>query len=205
MEFDELYEKSNLENVLALAKTLVKEECGAVYEYMAKKRPTRMMEMGVQFGCSSRVFLEIAKWLSIDLKLDSFDIQDRDRSDCVDRREFNLHIENIEGRELEVIERLKPDVIYFDAHVYKMTRRMMEICVEKKIDFMAHDVSIALYESVRDRTNGFKDKDTYAPWELPVMEELLGKEVVDSDFIDRTDYSIKFVRSKWGVAILSHK
>ena len=154
------------------------------------------MEMGVQYGCSTRVFLETAKWVGIDIELHSWDIIDSIKRRCVDKNQFHFHKEDITGKEQKTIDIYKPDLIFFDAHPYYLTKTMMQICLDKKIDFMSHDVALTMYESVRDRSNLFKDKTTYGAWELRVMEELIGKEVLTEEVVNKEDYDVCFHRCK---------
>ena len=50
----------------------------------------------VQYGCSTRVFLETAKWLNYKIVLNSWDVLDSVK--CVDKKDFKLHIEDITNR-----------------------------------------------------------------------------------------------------------
>lgn len=205
MSFDELFDNSKLPVVLKQAKTLSKEECRSIYEYMKKNTPKTMLEFGVQYGCSTRVFLEISKWLGLDLDLHSWDIVDAIQSKCVNRKQFTFHRRNVTGKEEKVIAQFNPDLIFLDAHPYKMTKSMMECCLKHKVNFMAHDVSIKIYEALGRRSNNFKKKNTYGAWELYVLVELFGKSLLENDSYEDDKVKISFNRDEWGLAVVEVK
>jgi len=203
LKFDELFDKSALPKVIKMAKTLSKEECRAVYGYMQQKKPQVILEFGVQYGCSTAVFIEMAKWLDIKLQLHSWDLADLVK--CSDRKEFKLHIEDVTGKEEETILKYRPNMIFLDAHPYRLTKKLMLLCLKYKIDFLTHDVAVDIYKELGERTNNFQNKEEYGAWELYILRELFGDKVVTDNEFENEQVRIKMVRDKYGLSIVEVK
>jgi hypothetical protein len=204
MNFDILFNESDLPWVLKQAKTLSKNECFEIFEYMQRYKPINIIEFGVQYGCSTSVFLEIAKWMNHKIVLNSWDI--RDSVKCADKKEFKLHIEDITGRE-EVILDYAPDLVFLDAHPYVLTKNIVQICLREKIDFMCHDVSVDIYNRAKQRSNNFTNHSplTMAEWELYVLCELINEDLVSKNFFENENLTVRCIRDKYGLAIIQHK
>lgn len=205
MTFDDLFDKSKLPYVLKQAKTLSKEECRAIYEYMKEYRPKTILEFGVQYGCSTGVFVEISKWLDLKIDLHSWDIIDAIKKDCVNKKDFTFHKEDISGNEDRILEKYKPDMIFLDAHPYSMTKKLMQSCLNRKINFLAHDVALRLYNVLKKGSNNFADKSFYGAWELYILAELFSQNLLDNDTYESEKVSITCVRDQWGLAIVKVK
>lgn len=186
--FNKLYDNSGLASVLSKAKTLSKDECQALYMYMDKQRPKNIIEFGTQFGCSTRAFIEISKWLKYNIDLHSWDIRDSIRKDCVDKKDFTFHLEDMTGRESEIFNTYKPDFVFLDAHAYTLTRTLMVECLRRKINFAAHDTYLPALDEVRKLTNNFKDHSKYVNWEVFLLGDLISKDLwrindFENDFV----------------------
>ncbi len=203
--FDDLFDKSPLPIVFKQAKTISKEECRAVYDYMNECRPKTILEFGTQYGCSTCMFICLAKWLKTDIKLHSWDILDQVKGICINKNHFMLHIEDITGKEEEVFQRYKPDMLFLDAHPYILTRNLVKICLRDKIDFMCHDVSLAIINALKARSNNFKDTTIYGAWEPYVLSELIDKKILTDDYYENDQVVVKCIRDKYGLAIVRNK
>lgn len=205
MSFDDHFDNSKLASVLKKAKTLSKEECRAIYSYMETHRPKTILEFGVQFGCSTRAFLEMSEWLGLDINLHSWDIVDVIKKACVQRDQFTFHKEDITGKEEEVILKHKPDMIFLDAHPYYMTKALMQVCLKHKINFLTHDVAYRLYEALGKRSQNFQNKDEYGAWELYILAELFSQNLLTDDSYEDDRVRITCIRDEWGLAIVEVK
>ena len=206
-EFDELFDGSKLPYILSMAKTLSKEECKQIYIYMEKHKPKKILEFGVQFGCSTAVFLQISKWLGLDIELHSWDIIDIVKSDCVSKKDFIFHKEDITGREDQTIVKYNPDMVFLDAHPYYLTKGLMHSCLDRKIDFLCHDVGLQVFNRAKIRSNNFKDKSNsnMAEWELYLMSELIDKSLLKEDFFENEICKVICCRDRFGIAIVEFK
>lgn len=198
MEFNNTFDHSVLPSVLKKARTLVKEECREIFQYMDGCRPNTILEFGVQYGCSSRVFVEMAKWLDYNVNLNSWDIIDAVRSDCISKKDFKLHIEDVTGRESQIFDKYVPDLVFLDAHPYKLTKALIQECIKRKIDFMTHDVEPSIFERARKKSKNFTDLTVYVDWELYILGELISKTLYDSDFYENNNLIVKCIRGNGG-------
>lgn len=207
--FDELFDNSGLKQILKIGRSLSKEECRGVYRYMLEKKPKTMFEFGVQFGCSTRAFIDMAKWANIDLNLHSWDIADElNESKCIRRDQFNFHIKDVTGKEEHIFNKHNPDFVFLDAHPYVLTKNLIEICLKRRIDFMAHDIAqfIGLQRTC-ERTNGFTDLSikTNANWELYLLGVLINTQLWHKDYYENDDLEVKCIRDYCGLAIIKFK
>lgn len=200
--FNDFYKKSKMADILKKAKTLSAVECRAVFKYMKTYKPKTILEFGVQYGCSTRMFIEIAKSLGYKLNLHSWDIEEGYR--FVKSNQFTFHKEDITGREKKIIEEYKPNLIFLDAHPYNLTKNLMELCVDKKINFMAHDIS--LLERCRKQTGGFKNKKVVqTPWEAYLIGKVIDESLWTKDLFENDKLIARCIRDKFGLAIVEHK
>lgn len=204
-KFDELFDNSKLPEILKMAKTLSKEECRQIYLYMEEYKPKVVLEFGVQFGCSTAVFLQISKWLDLDIELHSWDIVDVVKSSCVNKKDFSFHVEDITGKEEETLLKYQPDMIFLDAHPYHMTKALMKACVKHKINFLTHDVNKRLYDGLEARSGNFKRLETYGAWELYVLAELFSPVLIEEDYFENDEVEIRCYRDIWGLCVVKVK
>jgi len=198
MEFDELFDVSPLPCILKKARTLVKEECREIYSYMSSLRPKTILEFGVQYGCSSRVFLEIGKWIGSEVVLHSWDIVDAVRKDCISKDDFYFHIENISGKEKGLFDKYAPDLLFLDAHPYRMTKSLIQECLSRKIDFMTHDVEYFVFDRAKKQSKNFTDFGVYVDWELYILGELISTDLYIKDYYENELLIAKCFRGHGG-------
>ena len=207
MEFDDFFGSNNLPEILKKAKTLSKNECNSVFEYMRGKKEITLFEFGTQKGCSAAVFLQIGKYFGIKMDLHSWDIKDLVQKSVVNKKDFTLHIEDITNRERVVFDKYRPNLVFLDAHPYELTKNIVSICLERKIDFMCHDVSLDIYERTKNRTCNLSDKSNGngGTWELPIMGELISESLLTHDSFENEKLIVNCVRDKYGLAIIKFK
>lgn len=201
--FDDFYLANKLEQIMTKAKTLSKKECEAIYFYLQKKKPLVLMEFGVQHGCSTRFFIDAITSLNLATKIHSWDIVDQIR--YADRSKFTFHRENITGHELDVVEKYNPDLIFLDAHAYHMTKSLMEICMDRKIDFICHDVGIEFKDLVYRQSNAYKNKNVYIQWESYLLSELISPTIWETNSYEDDKVQLTFIRDRYGICIAEMK
>lgn len=207
MNFDNWFDNSVLPKILSKAKTIDKKECKEIYNYFVRKKPKRIFEFGVQYGCSTRFFLELSEFLKLPLELHSFDISNNVK--YADPEKFKLHIKDITTNVDETFNELGyPDLVFLDAHPYKITKNLMNKCLNERIDFMAHDVSQKIGRiRASKRTNNFTNFsiDTGAEWELYTLCELISKDLWNNDNYMSNDLQVKIITGRYGLGIVEHK
>jgi hypothetical protein len=198
MKFDDFFDNSALPRVLKQARTLVKEECREIFSHMSSCKPHTILEFGVQYGCSSRVFVEMAKWLDLKMELNSWDVVDAVKKDCISKTDFKLHIEDVTGKEKEVFDRYSPDLVFLDAHPYRLTKSIMQECLSRKIDFMTHDVEQFVFDRAKKQSKNFTDFSVYVDWELYILGELISKDLYTKDYYENDLLTAKCFRGHGG-------
>lgn len=201
--FEKKWNSSNLPNIIKGTKTLSRKESYHICQYMEKHKPINMVELGVQLGCSTAIFLEMANWINHKIKLDSWDIVDIAK--YPDRNKFTLHVEDITGNEAKMFNEYMPDLVFLDAHAYNMTRKIMQLCLDRKIDFITHDVSLSLLERIRRESNGFVNKDVYVQWESYLIGDLIDKSLWKKDSFENDGLTATCIRDVFGIIIIEHK
>ena len=148
----------------------------------------------------------MAKWADLDFELHSWDVMDVLK--CISKEEFHFHIEDVTGKERETFDKYNPDFVFLDAHPYQLTKNIIEICLERKIDFMCHDVDYRVgLQRTCDRTNGFKDLrvKTNANWELFLLGTLINTQIWHDDYYENDKLEINCIRGGCGLAIIKFK
>jgi len=204
--FDELFDNGCLPKVLKVNRSLSKEECRHIYNYMNEKNPKVMFEFGAQNGCSTKSFVEMAKWVNIGFSLHSWDIVDELK--CISKKEFNFHLEDVTGNEEFIFDKYHPDFVFLDAHPYELTRNLIKICLKRKIDFIMHDIAYSIgLQRTCERTNGFTDLSvkTNANWELFLLGVLINTKIWHDDYYENDVLEVKCIRDSCGLAIIKFK
>jgi hypothetical protein len=204
-DFDLLFDNSDLPNVLSKAKTLSKEECRQIDGYFRERKPITILEFGVQHGCSTRAFLDMAAWSNLEIDLHSWDIKDTVRH--VDKKRFSLHIEDICGRESDVFDKYDPDLVFLDAHPHDLTRNLMQECLKRKVDFMCHDVCYAIgHDAAKLRSNNWTKKNTLdVQWELYHLCDLVDDSLWKNDSYENDELTVSLCRDRYGLGIVRFK
>jgi len=206
-EFNKWFESTDLPNILNKAKTIDRKECFEIYKYFIQYRPSVIFEFGVQFGCSTRFFLELAKHLNLNVNMHCFDIKNIIK--FVEPNQITMHIEDITNKVEEVFNSLpKPDLIFLDAHPYQLTKILVQKCLEEKINFMAHDTSqeIGKIETAK-RTNNFTNfsNSIVAAWELYILCELISQDLWTNPEYHNDKLDLNITTGRYGLAICQHK
>lgn len=190
-EFDEFYEKSCLPMATQEVKTLTKKELGLVYEYMKRKKPEKILDIGTQTGCSAIAFSEISNALDLEAEVHSWDVLDCRYSAFVFL--YNFHQEDLTGIVSKTLEKYAPDFVYLDAHPFWLTFNFIDRCLYQKIDFLLHDISLDHFDLLKDR------------WELPLLGALVSPKIWTQDVYEDDRVKVTCCRDRFGVAIVEVK
>lgn len=201
-KFDKWFNSSDLPKILTKAKTLHGKECFEICKYFIEHKPKVIFEFGVQYGCSTRFFLDLADFLDMKIELHSFDIKNIVK--YADANKFHMHVGDITNKVDEEFANLpKPDLVFLDAHPYQFTKNVMQKCLDDKIDFMCHDVSQNIGVKIAgERTKQFTDFSIVnAAWELYVMAELIDKSLWTKPVYRDKNIDVKIITGKYGLSI----
>ena len=108
-------EKQGYGDEITAGKTLSLDESFFVYVLMARRRPRTIVEIGTQYGRSTRRIIDMGKALGLDPRVVCYDIADEVKY-FDKRREAELRVCDITSHfRTEVMEGLKPDFVFLDA------------------------------------------------------------------------------------------
>jgi hypothetical protein len=129
-------------------KTLNFEEAFIVYAILAHTRPGGpIVEIGTQYGRSTRRILDMLPALGLENEVVCFDIEDQ--VNAFEPGEARLVIEDLTGNfRRRVLDDLSPSLVYLDAHPYYLTREVI-------LDVLEHsdDCTLVMHDSGRALCN----------------------------------------------------
>lgn len=200
MNFNKFWLEYDVPNTIKGVKTISKIECNALFDYFEHHKPVNILEFGVQYGCTTAIFLKLAQYLGYKINLNSWDIVDKVSRASKD--DFTLHLENIENTPEKIL-LYNPDLVFLDAHPYNLTKNLMNTCLSNKINFMCHD--IALLDRCQKESNNFTNKSVYTPWESYLIGEIINPVLWTSSSFENDTIKCQCIRDKYGLFILEHK
>lgn len=139
-----LHEQQQYAERFGERKTLCCEEAFVHYVLLQKFRPPTLVEIGTQYGKSTRRFLDMREHAGIDFQVNCFDVEDQVRE--FSPGEACLHLEDVTDRvESAVLDVFPPGIIYLDAHPYYLLQNVIS-AVLKRTDWIltVHDCTRGL-------------------------------------------------------------
>jgi hypothetical protein len=123
-EYALFHRSRQYERRLGECKTLCFEEAFLIYLFLSLHRPRTIVEIGTQYGKSTRRLLDMVERLGTGSEVVCFDVVDRVRH--FDPREARLLLRDVTGTfTKEVLESLDPGLIYLDAHPYALLKSVI--------------------------------------------------------------------------------
>lgn len=148
LHYQEFSSEQGYAQTLGESRTLCSEEAFLVYLAARRLAPTQVVEIGVQYGKSTRRILDLLKLLNLDSRLTAFDIEDILR--YASHTEVDLRLHDLTGDFQEVVlNRLAPGLIVLDAHPYYLLTHVITQFIAWSLDHPSilaiHDCSLSLY------------------------------------------------------------
>lgn len=120
-DYRRLHERHSYAAALGERKTLSFEEAYLLYLAALHVRPAQVVEIGTQYGKSTRRILDLFSYLQMPVEVTCFDIADELR--FVRRDEVQLDIQDITGQAREIVfEGMAPGLTYLDARPYALLK-----------------------------------------------------------------------------------
>lgn len=188
-------------------KTLNIEESFLIRLMLKQRRPPVLIEIGTQFGRSTRRLIDTIADLGLRCEVHCYDIIDQVQH--FTPGEATLHIEDLTGRFREVIlERHPPGLIYLDAHPWALLHEVIGDLLKDTSGW-----AMAIHDCAPGLCNPVMTKDKSDPnvtskegvWERHVLADLLG--VADPagkalDSIDAATHSLRIFSTRHGLAVI---
>jgi len=192
-------------------KTLNLEEAFVLYAILATRRPTGpVVEIGTQYGRSTRRILDMIEFLGLDNEVICFDIQDDVQHFRPD--EARLIVRDVTDSFVDdVLRSHRPALIYLDAHPYRLLYNVIR-------NFLQHGEDCVL--AVHDCSKGLCRRDMKIEkddpnitsftghWERHVLCDLFDVSDPTSDAIDHVETSSRILRvfgTSHGLAAIRNK
>jgi hypothetical protein len=108
-------------------------------------QPKCIVEFGTQSGCSSTVIARLCRHLGIKTRIVTINIQNEVQYPDPD---VEYVIEDFTGKMNDVWERWNPDILFQDAHMYKLVKEQIEIGEKQRHTVhLFHDVGFRLFQN----------------------------------------------------------
>ncbi len=119
-----LYDQNNYATTLGEFTTTAFEESFIIYTILSIARPTSLVEIGTQYGKSTRRIIDMTKTLGLNAKIRCFDISDDVQ--FFKKDEAELIIDDVTGAfRQKVLEKYQPQFIFMDAHPYALLKEVI--------------------------------------------------------------------------------
>lgn len=207
-EYRALYRRRRYRRYLSEHKTTCFEEAFIFFVLFSLIRPRRMVEIGTQYGQSTRRFLDIAGHLGLETEIVCYDVADELK--FVGHEEVRLVLQDVTGRaQEEIYQRWQPDIVFLDARPYHLIRDVVQAALE------APDGSVLV---IHDCTRGLchpgmplSREDTRISsktgvWERHVLAEFFG---IDQpcrralDYVAHRNHVLRIFDTRHGLGVIA--
>lgn len=120
-----LHDSEGYEHTLGELKTLCFEEACVLYLVLLATRPRTIVEIGTQYGKSTRRILDMKQRLGLACDVVCFDVANDVRHFRPD--EARLLVQDVRGTfQRDVLEAFQPDLVFVDVHGYALLHEILE-------------------------------------------------------------------------------
>lgn len=194
--------------ILGEKKTLSLSESFLILLACELLKPEVIVEIGTQFGKSTRRIIDITQYLHLNSQVICFDIQDEIK--YVDHREITLNLHDLtEDFDLQVLYRLKPAFIFLDAHPYYLLQTVITQYLEwsksNPCILAIHDCSRGLYQrrmKIYPNEPG-KISSKSGHWERHVLSKVFYTPEPKIDDLKTVSHHLKIFPTPHGLALIS--
>lgn len=118
------HEAKGYARTLGELKTLCFEEAFLIYCLLQAARPRTIVEIGTQYGKSTRRIIDIKNMVGLDSRVITFDVANQVQ--YFQPGEAELVLEDLTGRFRQVVlEAYDPGLIFFDVHLYRLLKEVV--------------------------------------------------------------------------------
>ncbi|GIK40765.1 MAG: hypothetical protein BroJett011_45980 [Chloroflexota bacterium] len=191
-------------------KYLCFEEAFILYVIMKITQPRTVVEIGTQYGKSTRRIIDMINKLELNTRIICFDIVDQVQ--YFTPEEADLVLKDVTYTfQHDILETYAPDLIYLDAHPYNLLKNVIFdlVSTSNNCTLAIHDCSTGLCNP--NMTLSKDDPNVTSRtgvWERHVLAEIFGVKDVKSkqlDDIEMATHRLKIFDTLHGLAIISPK
>ncbi|MBX3011964.1 MAG: hypothetical protein KF832_10685 [Caldilineaceae bacterium] len=203
-----MHEERNYAETLGERKTFCFEEAFLFYLLAYYLRPSQVVEIGVQYGRSTRRIVDILHRLEVESHVTCFDVVDELK--FVSHHEVALHIHDVTPDFSQVVlDQLAPTIIYLDARPYPLLHTVVSEFIQwsrtRSAALLIHDCSPSLFNPrmLIDRNDYAAVTSETGVWERHVLAEVLGAPNSQLDDLALPDHHLRIFGTPHGLAILT--
>jgi len=210
-EYRVLHNRKDYARVLGERKTLCFEEAFIISVILRLVRPANVVEIGTQYGKSTRRIIDIKNALNLNSQVTCFDIEDQVR--FFESQEAQLILKDVTHTfQHDVLETCAPEVIFLDAHPYYLLRNVISGVLDAPKGgciLVIHDCAKGLCNpSMRQSKDDPNVTSTLGVWERHVLAEIFGianplSEQLDD--IETVTHRLKIFGTPHGLAVIMPK
>lgn len=189
-------------------RTLNFEEAFLLYLSALRLRPAQAVEIGVQYGKSTRRILDILRLIRPDSQLTAFDIVDQIR--FVSHDEVNLVLHDLtEDFETAVLRDLAPGLIFVDTRPYDLLKNVITSFLSWSLDhpgiLAIHDCTIRLYNPHMriPRSAPHLVSSRTGTWERYILSEVFDLPPRQLDDVRTSTHHLRIFGTRHGIALLA--
>lgn len=193
---------------LGESRTLNFEEAFLLYLAALRLRPAQAVEIGVQYGKSTRRILDLLRLIRPDSQLTAFDIVDQLR--FVSHEEVKLKLHDLTNDfESAVLHDLAPGLIFVDTRPYDLLKNVITSFLEWSLEHPSllaiHDCTIRLYNPHMriPRSAPQLVSSRTGTWERHVLSEIFGLPPRQLDEVRTSTHHLRIFGTRHGIALLA--
>lgn len=204
--YKEFYQKKRYADILRECKSLCLEEAFIIYLAAAFYSPKNIIEIGTQYGESTRRLIDIKNLLRSDAKAITFDIVNKVRHFAPEEAGFILKDVTRTFRK-DVLSTYKPGLIYLDARPYYLLKNVIRDCLSASKWVLAiHDCGRGLCNPhMRLAKEDANVTSLTGVWERYVLAEAFGIKnplSEELDYIETASHRMKIFSTTHGLALV---
>ena len=206
--YKQFHLQNNYQQALGERKTLCFEEAFLIFLAAKCIQPSRVVEIGTQYGKSTRRIIDILKLLQMDSSVTCFDVVDELK--YVNHSEINLILEDVTDHFSErVLTEIAPGLIYLDAHPYHLLKNVIVDFLEWSKNHPSilaiHDCGSGLYNPCMkiSKNNPRAVSSQTGCWERHVLSEIFAQPNNALDDMRTPTHRLHIFRTTHGLALLA--
>lgn len=208
IRYRELHLANDYARVLGESKTLTFEEAFLLYLAIVRIKPVEVVEIGTQYGKSTRRILDILSMLNLKTRLTCFDIVNQLTYASPQEVQFIQHDLTDDFFET-VLSRIAPGLIFLDAHPYYLLKNIISAFLQWSVDRQSilaiHDCAPGLYNPhmriSKDEPKAVSSHTGH--WERHVLMEIFGTENQLLDDLETPRHRLKIFNTTHGLALIA--
>jgi hypothetical protein len=207
-EYKAFSQEKKYAETLGETKTLSQEEAFLLVLCCQMVQPDIVVEIGTQYGKSTRRILDLLQYLQIHAQVVCFDLIDEIKFVSHDEISLHLHDLTMDFHQV-VLSQFKPSIIYLDAHPFHLLknvlRQYLDWSVEQPCILAIHDCSKGLYKK---RMHISPEEPSIITsrtglWERHVLAEVFHSTQAEIDNLETSTHTLRIFDTQHGLAVIS--